>query len=187
MDEGHGANVQGGLVHRLRTWAVALQCLRNDPQEDARHHVQSCHVTLHEVAQPLWNGEQPLAHRQAGEDVVGEVRRLLHHAPCVSRGADATAFAGIGHEVVVAAVITPGLRKTMRKGAALQIFAESLTGIGLGGVAVALAVELTRAGEFMPSLEVFGNGLVQQRALRVAWVVELGLGTRLLRMRVGLR
>jgi len=31
----------------------------------------------------------------------------------------------------------------------------------------------------MPGLEVFGNGFVEQRALGVARVVELGLGARL--------
>jgi hypothetical protein len=39
-------------------------------------------------------------------------------------------------------------------------------------VVVALAVELTGTGEFMPGLKVLGNGLVQQRTLWVARVVE---------------
>ena len=53
---------------------------------------------------------------------------------------------------------------------------------------VALTVELTCAGELMPGLEVFGNGFVEQRALRVAWVVEFGLCTRLpTRVRMRLR
>jgi hypothetical protein len=37
---------------------------------------------------------------------------------------------------------------------------------------VALAVELACAGQLKPGREVFGNGLVQQRALWVARVVE---------------
>ena len=44
---------------------------------------------------------------------------------------------------------------------------------------VALPVKLACAGKFMPSLEVLGYGLVEQRALRVARVVEFGLCTRL--------
>jgi hypothetical protein len=67
----------------------------------------------------------------------------------------------------------------VRKDAARQILAKCLADVGLGGVVVALAVELACTGEFMPSLEMFGNGLVEQRALRVARVVELGLCTRL--------
>jgi hypothetical protein len=96
VDKRHGADVQGRLVHICRTGAVGLQALRNDPQEDAQHHVEHCPVTLHEIAQSLRHREHPLAHRQTGEDVVAEVRRRLHHAPCVARGAHAPAFAGIG-------------------------------------------------------------------------------------------
>ena len=54
----------------------------------------------------------------------------------------------------------------MRKDAALQIFAKGLADIGLGGVVVALAVALACAGEFMPSLEVLGDGLVERAYVR---------------------
>jgi hypothetical protein len=37
-----------------------------------------------------------------------------------------------------------------------------------------MTVELDLAGQFKPGLEMFGIGLVKQRALRVARVVELG-------------
>ena len=80
--------------------------------------------------------------------------------------------------------------KAMGKDAALQIFAKGLADIGLGGVVVALAVKLAGTGQLKPGLEVLGNGLVEQRALGVARVVELGLCTRWptrVRMRVGLR
>ena len=93
VDKGHRANVQRRPVHLRRPGAVGLQALRDDPQENAQHHVEHCPVALHEVAQSLWNGEHPLAHRQAGEDMIAEVCRCLHHAPGIARGADATAFA----------------------------------------------------------------------------------------------
>lgn len=48
----------------------------------------------------------------------------------------------------------------MRKYAAFQILGERLTDIGLGGVVVALAVELACAGERVPGLEVLGDCLV---------------------------
>ena len=67
----------------------------------------------------------------------------------------------------------------MGKDAAFQIFAKGLADVGLGGVVVTLAVELAGAGQFKPGLEVLGCGLVQQRALGVARVVEFGLCTRL--------
>ena len=121
--------------------------------------------------------------------MIRQMRGSLNHAPGVARGAYATAFAGIGHEVVVSAVVTPGPGKAMRKYAALQVFAKGLADIRLWGVVVALAIELAGTGQLMPSLEVFGYGLVQQRALGVARVVELGLCTRCgpARMRMRLR
>ena len=124
-----------------------------------------------EAAQPLWHRQYPLAHRQAGKDVIREVRRRLHHAPRVARGAEAPAFAGIGHEVVVPAIVTPGSGKAMCKDAAFQIFTKRLADIGLGGVVVGLAVELTCTGQLKPGLEVLGDGLVQKSPLEVARVV----------------
>ena len=37
---------------------------------------------------------------------------------------------------------------------------------------VTLPIKLPRTGEFIPCLEIFGNGLVEQSALGVARVVE---------------
>jgi hypothetical protein len=79
----------------------------------------------------------------------------------------------------VPAVITPSPGNAVGEDAALQIFAKRLTDIGLGGVVVALAVELAGAGQLKPGLEVLGDGLVEQCALGVARVVELGLCSRL--------
>ena len=111
--------------------------------------------------------------------MIAEVRRRLHHAPGVARGADATAFAGTGNEVVVSTVITPRPGKAVRKDAAFQILAKGLTDVGLRGVVVAPAVRLAGTAHLKPGLEVLGHGLAEQRALRVARVVELGLCTRL--------
>ena len=138
VDEGHRANVQRRPVHLRRPRAVGLQAMRNNAQEDAQHHVEHNPVALHEVAQPLRDRQHPLAHRQAGKDLIRQVRRRLHHAPGVARGAHASALAGIGYEVVVSAVITPRPGKAMGKDAAFQILAKRQTDIGLGGVLVAL-------------------------------------------------
>ena len=113
VDEGYGPDVQGGSVHMGRPGAVGLQSLRNHPQEDAQHHVEHCPITLHEVAQPLRDPQHPVAHWQAGEDVIREVRRRIHHAPCVARRANAPAFAGRGHEVVVTTIVTAGAGKAV--------------------------------------------------------------------------
>ena len=58
----------------------------------------------------------------------------------------------------------------------------------LGGVVVALAVELTGSGQLKSGLKMLGNGLVEQRALGVARVEEFELCSRLpARMRMRLR
>jgi len=81
VDEGDCTDVQAGLVQMGLTRAVGLQGLRDDAQEDAQHHAQRGPVALHEVTQPFGHRQHPLAHRQAGEDVVAQVRRRLGHAP----------------------------------------------------------------------------------------------------------
>ena len=110
--------------------------------------------------------------------MICQVRRRLHHAPRVARGADTAAIAGIGHKIVVPTVVTPRPGKAMREDAAFEVFAKCLADISPWRVMVTLTVELTVelacAGEIEPGLEMLGNGLVQQRALGVAWVVEFG-------------
>jgi hypothetical protein len=71
--------------------------------------------------------------------MISQVRSRLHHAPRVARRADTPAFVGIGDEVVVSAVITPGSGKAVGKDAAFQIFPECLADLGLWRVLVALA------------------------------------------------
>ena len=86
MDKNDGANVQRRLVHTHRTGAVSLQALRNDPQEDAQHQVEHRSITLHKVAQPLGHREHPLAHRQAGKNMIAEVCRRLYSAEVLHEG-----------------------------------------------------------------------------------------------------
>ena len=147
VNEGDGTDVQACLVHMGRTGAVGLQSLCDHPQKDAQHHAQHRSVALHEVTKPLGNRQHPLAHRQAGEYVIVQVRCCLHHAPGGARGADSPAFAGEGYKVVVPTVAAASAGKAMGKDAALKILGKRFAHEGLGGVVVALAVELTRAGQ----------------------------------------
>ena len=94
VNEGDGTDVQACLVHMGRTGAVGLQSLCDHPQKDAQHHAQHRPSRCMKYRNLLGNGEHPLAHRQAGEDVVVQVRCCLHHAPGGARGADSPAFAG---------------------------------------------------------------------------------------------
>ncbi len=79
--------------------------------------------------------------------MIVQVRCCLHHAPGGARGADSPAFAGEGYKVVVPTVAATSAGKAMGKDAALKILGKRFAHEGLGGVVVALAVELTRAGQ----------------------------------------
>ena len=81
--------------------------------------------------------------------MVRQVRSRLHHAPRVARRANATASAGIGHKVIVPAVITLRPGKAVGKNATFKVFAKGLADIGLWGVVVALAVP---AGDVVDAL-----------------------------------
>jgi hypothetical protein len=147
VDEGDCADVRRRLVCARRARAVGLQRLRNDAQEDAQHHAQHRAIALHKVTQPLGHRQYPLAHRQAGEDVVGEVRRCLDHTPGIAGGAHTPAFAGEGHQEVVPAVATAGARKAVGEDAAFQVFGKRFAYEGPGAAVVALPVKLACAGQ----------------------------------------
>jgi hypothetical protein len=78
--------------------------------------------------------------------------------------------------VIVAAVATAGTDKAVGKNAAFKVLDKRFAHKGLGAVMVALAGKLACAGQLNPGLIALGHSLVQQRALRVALVVELGFG-----------
>ena len=98
------------------------------------------------------------------------------NAPRVARRAETTAFAGIGDEEVMPAVITGGLGKTASEDAAFKVFAKRLADKGLGRVvwspcpsncpALASLCQVSKC----PAM-----ALVEQHTLRAARVVELGV------------
>ena len=102
-----------------------------------KHPIDPAHMEVH---MPVQAGAEPvdvdLGFCQCDcADVQGRLvhlRRCPHHAPGIARWAHAAAFAGIGHEVIVPAVITPRPGKAVREDAAFEVFAKSLTNIGLG-------------------------------------------------------
>ena len=81
----------------LSTWAapglLACSACAMTRKKMRMHHAQRGAIALREVPQPFGHRQYPLAHRQAGEDVVAEVCRRLGHAPRGARGADAPALA----------------------------------------------------------------------------------------------
>lgn len=52
---------------------------------------------------------------QIGACVDEQVRISLHYAPRIALVAENTAFAGIGHKIVVPTVVTPGVGKGVSK------------------------------------------------------------------------
>ena len=60
--------------------------------------------------------------------------------------------------LVVTTIVSAGAGKAVGEDAALQIFAKGLADVGLGGVVVALAVELAGTGQLKPGLKMFGYG-----------------------------
>ena len=69
--------------------------------------------------------------------MIRQVCRRLRHAPGVAQRAVTTAFAEIGDEVVMPAVITASPGKTVGKDAAFQVFAKRLAHTVLWGVCAA--------------------------------------------------
>ena len=90
-------------------------------------------IVLQVIAQALRHREHPLAHRQARQDVVGEMRSGLDHAPGVAGRAHAPALAGVGDEKVVAAFAAAGAGKTVGEDAAFEVAAKFALDIEAGG------------------------------------------------------
>ena len=89
--------------------------------------------------------------------LVHQMRRRLHRAPRVARGAVITAFGGIGDEVVMPAVITGGPGKTVGRDAAFEVFTKRLAYKALGRVVVALPIKLACTYQLMPCFKKFDN------------------------------
>jgi len=58
--------------------------LLHHPQEQPQSSALEIGVAVQEVAQAPGHGQDPLAHRQRRQDVVGEMRCRRHHAPGIA-------------------------------------------------------------------------------------------------------
>jgi hypothetical protein len=108
MDEGHGTET--GLGTCTRT--TLPQALFDGGEEYVQGCVLDGCVVLQVIAQAFGHREHPLAHRQARDDVVGEMGRCLDHAPRGAGGADAATLAGVGDQKIVTAVGAVGAGET---------------------------------------------------------------------------
>ena len=82
--------------------------------------------------------------------MIGELRRGLHHAPRVARGAYAAPLAGEGNQEVVSALPAPRPGKTAGEDAAVELAAELPLHVRQHGSGVVVTV--TALGE--PGVEV---------------------------------
>ena len=125
-------------MHLCRPGSVVQQSLRDDPQEDAQHHVEHRSIALHEVTQPLRERQHPLAHRQAGENMIRQLCSGLRHAPGPAPGAKATALAAESQQLVVAATLAAQAQKAVGQDAAseegVELFLDELRQVGVGSV-----------------------------------------------------
>lgn len=69
MDEGHRADSCLGA----RAGAAGAQVSPNGIEEDTQGAVERLAVVLEMIAQTLGHGEHPLAHRQTGQDMMGQL------------------------------------------------------------------------------------------------------------------
>jgi hypothetical protein len=76
----------------------------------------------------------------------GEVRGGLDHTPGGAGRTDATTFAGVGDQEVMAAIATAGARKTVGENTALKIPAEFALGKRWGAATLLVIVQSQPGG-----------------------------------------
>jgi hypothetical protein len=120
VDEGHRAEACRGAW----TWTESTQVLLHRPQDQAQRSTLEIGIALQEVAQPPGHRQDPLAHRQRRQDVIGQMRRGRHHAPGVARWAPPPALARERDQEVVPTPPAPGPGEAMDKDSAFRVTAE---------------------------------------------------------------
>ena len=83
-------------------------------------------------ADPLGQGEHPLAQGERGQDGVGEVGGDFDHAAGIAGGADAAALAGEGDEALGGAGVAADARETVGENAAAEVGPEVALDVGPG-------------------------------------------------------
>lgn len=128
-------------------------------QEAVQRGVQEGWVVFQVITQPLGYRQHPLPHRQARDDVQGEMRGGFHHAPGGAGRTDATPLAGIRDQEVIAAVGATGAGKAMGEYAALEVAAKFPLGDAGNTASSAVIVQCQPGGQMLL------HGAVEQRAL----------------------
>jgi hypothetical protein len=90
------------------------QDLLDHTQEDRQHRGDHTPVFAKGIAQPFRQRQYPLVHRQRWECMIDQMRRHLHHAPGIARGANSTLLAE-GDKEIMAALRTARPGEPMRQ------------------------------------------------------------------------
>jgi hypothetical protein len=122
VEEGDGADLRVGPG----VGTAVSQSGPDGAEQDPEHGPGEGGVVVEEGADPLGDGEHPLADRQRRQDVVIEMSGDLHHAPGVAGGADAATLAGEGHEALGGAVVAPDAGEAVGQDAAAEVGPEVL-------------------------------------------------------------
>jgi hypothetical protein len=137
-------------IHPCCPGALILHALRNDFQEHQqllldRHHRLSDWMTRLNSIRPM--------------------RRRIRHTSCYVIGAKALSFEGKCLNVFMLTVVRNCIGKSVGQDSALQKFSERLVNTKLGGMLVALAVELASAYQLKPGLKGLCYSLINQSKL----------------------
>ncbi len=123
LGEGDGSELR--VANRGRRARASVTERRPErPEENAEHSTRHLGALVQEGPKPLGHGEHPLPDGEVRDHLVGQVRRHLRHAPCVTGGADPPTLAGEGQEPVMPAVGAADSCEAVAKVAAPQVAAE---------------------------------------------------------------
>jgi hypothetical protein len=117
LEHGHTATAAVADAARPRPRA---QVAFHGAVEEARHRAAQVVAPRQQIAQPVWQGEDPLPHGDIREDVVHEVRRALGHPPAAATGAEAAPLAGERDQPLGPAGVAPEPGEAAGKEAAAQ-------------------------------------------------------------------
>jgi hypothetical protein len=142
------------------------------PEQDVKDGAGGPGPVVEVGPQTLGNGEDELAHRHVGNDVVHQVSRRLGHALGPARRTGASGLARERHEELMATTRAPSPGEPMSQDAAPQIAPELL--LHVIRHPVAHGVGLVGQGEV--ALEVLPDDAVQRGGLGAAPTIGLGAG-----------
>lgn len=124
-----------------------LQLLRARLAQNPEHRPIGAIGQIRAVQEPqcIWQRQHPLTQRTLGQDLVGQQRRGLGHAPYATRGAEAALLAAERHQRLGVAVVTMQTQEALFQAPALQVGVELLLDV-IRQRPAGLGAQLTKRG-----------------------------------------